>query len=136
MTSPPPLERHAALTKEPPDTKEFEGLVHTGLANLRDAGREENSLDSRFDLAYGAAHALCLAALRHHGFRSANMSMICDFVDISEERVDGVDTHDQTIMVTYMLPLSARRFESISTAQDRARLRLGFGVSMPQQPRR
>lgn len=27
------------------------------------------SLESRFDLAYNAAHALCLAALRHHGFR-------------------------------------------------------------------
>ena len=26
-------------------------------------------MDSRFDLAYSAAHALCLAALRHHGYR-------------------------------------------------------------------
>lgn len=45
MTSPSPLERHADLTKEPPDAKEFEGLVRTGLARLRDAGRQENSLD-------------------------------------------------------------------------------------------
>jgi hypothetical protein len=27
------------------------------------------SLESRFDLAYNAAHALCLAALRYQGFR-------------------------------------------------------------------
>ena len=76
MTSPSPLERHADLTKEPPDAKEFEGLVRTGLARLRDAGRQENSLDSRFDLAYGAAHALCLAALRHHGFRSSKRYVV------------------------------------------------------------
>jgi hypothetical protein len=74
MTSPSPLERHEALSKEPPDAKEFEGLVRTGL--LHDAERRENSLDSRFDLAYGAAHALCLAALRHHGFRSSKRYVV------------------------------------------------------------
>lgn len=76
MTSPSPLERHADLTKEPPDAKEFDGLVRTGLARLRDAERKENSLDSRFDLAYGAAHALCLAALRHNGFRSSKRYIV------------------------------------------------------------
>ena len=76
MTSPSPLERHAALAKEPPDAKEFEGLVRTDLARLQDAQRAENSLDSRFDLAYGAAHALCLAALRHHGFRSSKRYVV------------------------------------------------------------
>lgn len=30
------------------------------------------SLDSRFDLAYNAAHAFSLAALRWHGYRSEN----------------------------------------------------------------
>jgi hypothetical protein len=72
MTSPSPLDRLATpgnvLAKEPPDAKEFEGLVRSGLARLKDAQLVSNSLDSRFDLAYGAAHALCLAALRHHGF--------------------------------------------------------------------
>ena len=29
-------------------------------------------MESRFDLAYNAAHALCLAGLRWHGYRSAN----------------------------------------------------------------
>ncbi len=80
MTSPSPLERLAGpgnvLAKEPPDAKEFEGLVRSGLARLNDAERESNSLDSRFDLAYSAAHALCLAALRYHGFRSTKRYIV------------------------------------------------------------
>jgi len=68
MTSLSPLERLAGpgnvLAKEPSEAKEFAGLVRSGLARLKDAQREANSLDSRFDLAYSAAHALCLAALR------------------------------------------------------------------------
>ena len=33
-------------------------------------------MESRFDLAYGAAHALCLAALRHHGFRPSKRYIV------------------------------------------------------------
>jgi hypothetical protein len=80
MSSPSPLERLAGpgnvLGKEPPDAKEFAGLVRSGLARLKDAENDANSLDSRFDLAYGAAHALCLAALRHHGFRPSKRYIV------------------------------------------------------------
>jgi hypothetical protein len=62
--------------KEAPDAKEFDGLVRSGLARLRDAEKPENSLESRFDLAYGAAHALCLAALRHHGYRASKRYIV------------------------------------------------------------
>ena len=52
MTSPSPLERLAGpgnvLAKEPPDAKEFAGLVRSGLARLKDAENEANSLDGRF----------------------------------------------------------------------------------------
>ncbi|HEY2996603.1 MAG TPA: hypothetical protein VGM22_27620 [Methylomirabilota bacterium] len=41
----------------------------SGLTRLTDAQKQTNSLESRFDLAYNAAHALCLAALRHSGYR-------------------------------------------------------------------
>ena len=58
------------LTAEPPDATEFEGLKRSGLARLKDAKNESVSLEGRFDLAYNAAHALCLAALRWHGFRA------------------------------------------------------------------
>jgi hypothetical protein len=64
------------LEREPPDVQEFTGLVRSGLARLKDAENEANSLDSRFDLAYGAAHALCLAALRYHGFRSSKRYIV------------------------------------------------------------
>ena len=78
MTS--PLERLAgpgkALAAEPPDAKEFAGLKRSGLNRLNDACNTAISLEGRFDLAYNAAHALCLAALRHHGFRSGNRYVV------------------------------------------------------------
>ena len=39
-------------------------MKRSALARLNDAGNPANSLESRFDLAYNAAHALCLAALQ------------------------------------------------------------------------
>ena len=33
-------------------------------------------MESRFDLAYNAAHALCLAALRQQGYRSGNRYIV------------------------------------------------------------
>ena len=57
------------LVAEPPDAKEFEGLQRSGRLRLTDAGNTQLSLESRLDLAYNAAHALCLAALRRHGYR-------------------------------------------------------------------
>jgi hypothetical protein len=60
------------LRKEPPDAKEFSRLKRSALARLTDLAKISNSLESRFDLAYNAAHALRLAALRWHGFRPAN----------------------------------------------------------------
>ncbi len=47
-----------------------------GLARLKDAQQATLALESRFDLAYNAAHALCLAALRWHGYRSGNRFMV------------------------------------------------------------
>jgi hypothetical protein len=80
MTSQSPLERLAGpgnvLSKEPPDAREFAGLVRSGLARLKDAENTSNSLDSRLDLAYSAAHALCLAALRHHGYRPSKRYIV------------------------------------------------------------
>jgi hypothetical protein len=70
---PSPLENLAEsgdIKREPPDTVEYEGLVRSGRVRLTDAERPGLSLESRFDLAYNAAHALSLAALRRHGYRS------------------------------------------------------------------
>jgi hypothetical protein len=43
---------------------------------LTDSTKNSNSLESRFDLAYNAAHALCLAALRWHGYRPSNRYIV------------------------------------------------------------
>jgi hypothetical protein len=58
------------LKVEAPDRAEFEGLVESGRARLREQN-QSLALGSRFDLAYNAAHALSLAALRWHGYRAA-----------------------------------------------------------------
>lgn len=63
------LARIGKLKKEPPAQAELDGLIRSGLARLADARTDSLSLDSRFDLAYNAAHALSLAALRWHGYR-------------------------------------------------------------------
>jgi hypothetical protein len=64
------------LHVEAADAAEFDGLVRSARARLADAQKTENSLESRFDLAYNAAHAYCLAALRHAGFRAKNRYVV------------------------------------------------------------
>lgn len=65
-----------SLRAEPPDAQEFAGLSRSGLARLQDASNAGLSLEGRFDLAYNAAHALCLAALRAQGYRPANRYIV------------------------------------------------------------
>lgn len=64
------------LKAEPSRRREFEGLLRSGRARLHDARIETLSLESRFDLAYNAAHSLALAALRWHGYRSENRYLV------------------------------------------------------------
>lgn len=64
------------LAAEPVDAKEFAGLRRSGLARLKDTAHSGLSLEGRFDLAYNAAHALCLAALRWHGYRAGNRYVV------------------------------------------------------------
>lgn len=64
------LVRSGGLKVEPPDRKECEGLLRSAIDRLQDAHSESLSFASRFDLAYNAAHALALTALRLCGYRS------------------------------------------------------------------
>ena len=64
------------LAAEPPDRNEFNGLKKSGLARLHDAANITLSLESRFDLGYNAAHALCLAAMRRLGYRAKNRYIV------------------------------------------------------------
>ncbi|MCY1370972.1 hypothetical protein D9M69_580950 [compost metagenome] len=64
------LVRSGGLKAEPPDRKECEGLLRSAIDRLKDAHNPALSFASRFDLAYNAAHALALTALRLCGYRS------------------------------------------------------------------
>lgn len=64
------------LHKEEFDSAEYAGLKHSGHVRLADAKNPSNSLEGRFDLAYNAAHSLCLAALRRLGYRATNRYIV------------------------------------------------------------
>ena len=64
------LLRSGGLKAEPPDHKECEGLLRSAIDRLQDAHNPALSFASRFDLAYNAAHALALTAMRLQGYRS------------------------------------------------------------------
>ena len=70
------LARIGKLKAEPPAASELQGLLRSGSARLADAQRADLNPESRFDLAYNAAHAYSLAALRWHGFRSENRYLV------------------------------------------------------------
>jgi hypothetical protein len=70
------LARIRKLTEEPGTAGEIKGLVASGTERLNDARNEKLALSSRFDLAYNAAHAFSLAALRWHGYRSDNRYLV------------------------------------------------------------
>ena len=64
------------LKEEPPDQKEFDGMLGSAKRRLNDSQVEALSEDGQFSLAYGAAHALALAAMRWHGYRSDNRYLV------------------------------------------------------------
>ena len=70
------LARIGKLKIEPPDARELAGLLRSAKVRLDDAKKADLSLESRFDLAYNAAHAATLAALRAHGYRSENRYLV------------------------------------------------------------
>ena len=63
------LVRAGTLKRENAHQKEFDGLLDSGRKRLADAKIAGLSPDGKFLLAYDAAHALSLAALRWHGYR-------------------------------------------------------------------
>lgn len=64
------------LKKEPPDQKEFDGMLASARRRLQDVEVEGLSEEGRFLSAYGAAHVLSLAAMRWHGYRSDNRYLV------------------------------------------------------------
>ena len=64
------------LKSDSPEQVELDGLMRSGGARIKDAEIKSLSIESRFDLAYNAAHAIALAALRFHGYRSENRYLV------------------------------------------------------------
>src|SRR2546428_12469778 len=88
-----PLDRLVATGKlktEAPAKAELVSLLHSGEVRLKDASKPSLAIESRFDLAYNAAHSFSLAALRFHGYRSENRYLVfqtlAHTVDLSAEQ--------------------------------------------------
>jgi len=64
------------IHREPFDQTEFKGMLKAAKNKLNDSKLQGLSEDSRFMLAYGAAHALSLAALRFHGYRTDSRYLV------------------------------------------------------------
>ena len=70
------LVRAGGLKSEAATAGEVSGLIRSGTVRLADAQNPDLSLESRFDLAYNAVHALSLAALRLAGYRAENRYLV------------------------------------------------------------
>ena len=70
------LARIGQLKAESASEEEIAGLLRSGAVRLADAKNEGLSKESRFDLAYNAAHALSLVALRRAGYRSESRYLV------------------------------------------------------------
>jgi hypothetical protein len=64
------------LKPEPPDQAEFDNLLSLARQHLQDACVEGLSEQGQFSMTYNAAHALALAALRWHGYRSDSRYLV------------------------------------------------------------
>ncbi|MDH5446444.1 MAG: hypothetical protein OEY52_12895 [Gammaproteobacteria bacterium] len=64
------------LKKELPDQNEFAGMLNSAKSRLQDAQIEGLSEASQFSLAYSASHALALAAMRWHGYRTRERYLV------------------------------------------------------------
>ncbi len=64
------------LKREPPNRDECTSMLRSARVRLHDARQVTLSMESRFDLAYNAAHAAALTALRFHGYRSDSRYLV------------------------------------------------------------
>ncbi len=85
------LTARGLLKTEAPTRDEVSGLIRSGIARLADAKNAELSLESRFDLAYNAAHALSLAVLRIAGFRARNRYLVFQCLEHTSVGAAGLE---------------------------------------------
>ncbi len=113
-----PLEKLAStglLKHEPPGREEIVGLLHTAAVRLEDARKPTNAPESRFDLAYNAAHALALAALRIHGYRADKRYVVFQALPHSL----GVDTPTWRLLDRCHRERNATEYEGITSVDEK-----------------
>lgn len=87
------LVKIGSLKAEPPLRQEFLNMLNSARKHLVDSQNEDLDQDSQFDLAYGAAHRLALAALRSFGYRSTNR------MSVFQTLVHTVGTSNQDVQI-------------------------------------
>jgi hypothetical protein len=118
MAQSDPLEKLATtglLKHEPPGREEIAGLLRTGAVRLEDARKTTNAAESRFDLAYNAAHALALAALRMHGFRAEKRYVVFQALP----HTLGVDTPTWRLLDRCHRERNATEYEGTSSVDEK-----------------
>ena len=78
------------LVAEPPDEAEVLGLVRSGKARLADAGNAALSLESRFDLAYNAAHSKRNLS-EYEGHVDVQERLVIDTIGACQRVADALD---------------------------------------------
>lgn len=64
------------LKREPVIQEEYDGLIRNAARRLEDAGNDKLHAESRFDLAYAAAHSVAVAAVRRLGYRASDRQVV------------------------------------------------------------
>lgn len=77
------LVKTGQLSAEPTDHFELEGLIKSGKKRFHDATNTSLAPESRFDLAYNAAHSIGLAALRAKGYRAKNRYIVFQTIPLT-----------------------------------------------------
>jgi hypothetical protein len=103
------------IKREPPASDEISGLIHSAAARLADAEKTSNSPESRFDLAYNAAHALALAALRFHGYRSEKRYVVFQALP----HTLGVDAPTWRLLDRCHRERNAREYEGLGEIDEK-----------------
>lgn len=112
------LERLAStglLKPEPPGREEIAGLIRTAAVRLEDARKTTNAPESRLDLAYNAAHAFALAALRMHGYRADKRYVVFQALP----HTLGVDTPTWRLLDRCHRERNATEYEGIASVDEK-----------------
>ena len=103
------------LKREPPVRDEIAGLLRTAAVRLEDARKTTNAPESRFDLAYNAAHAFALAALRIHGYRTDKRYLVFQALP----HTLGVDTPTWRLLDRCHRERNATEYEGLSSVDEK-----------------